>query len=143
MAVIVFMPHYGLLLVYHVCQTRFSTLWGFSPVEKVFLASIPPKPSAKLQSMATQAHSGTAPLPPDPVITAHTRHQHYYTSNHSVIIPRSTSKTQLAFQGKNKKSWIMYEEGLIRPFGTSGAQFMLSEATAIFDNQDICKCDLI
>ena len=93
------------------------------------------------QSMTTvkhQAHFGIALLPPDPVITAHTRHQHYYSSNHSIIIPQSTSKRQLTFQGKNKNSWIMHKEGLIQPSKAAGAQLMLSGARPKLDNQDLC-----
>lgn len=53
-------------------------------------------------------HFGIALLPPDPVITAHTRHQHYYSSNHGIIIPQNTSKRQLTFQGKNTNLWMMH-----------------------------------
>ena len=110
-----FICHYASLwLVTHVppCKKKFSNLWVFSPVEKLpcFAPTYPPPP-IKHQSMATlklQAHFGIALLPPDPVITAHTRHQHYYSSNHSIIIPQNTSKRQLTFQGENKNSWIMH-----------------------------------
>lgn len=55
-----------------------------------------------------QAHFGIATLPLDPVITAHTRNQHYYLSNCAKIIPQNTSKRQLKFQGKYENSWIMH-----------------------------------
>lgn len=81
-------------------------------------------------------------LPSDPVITAHTRHQHYYSSNHSIIIPQSTSKRQLTFQGKNKNSWIMHYEGLNQPSEAAEAQFLLSGARPKLDHQDLCWCNL-
>lgn len=110
-----FICHYASLwLATHapVCKKNFSNLWVFSPVEKLLCLTPPPHPSPmKHQSTATlklQARFGIALLPPDPVITAHTTHQHYYSSNHSIIIPQNTSKSQLTFQGKNKNSWIMH-----------------------------------
>lgn len=81
-------------------------------------------------------------LPSDPVITAHTRHQHYYSSNHSIIIPQCTSKRQLTFQGKNKNSWIMHYEGLNEPSKAAEAQFLLSGARPKLDHQDLCWCNL-
>lgn len=95
-----------------------------------------------MTTVKLQAHFGIALLPPDPVITAHTRHQHYYSSSHSIIIPQSTSKRQLTFQGKNKNSWIMHKEGLIQPSKAAEAQLMLSGARPELDNQDLCLCNL-
>lgn len=65
--------------------------------------NIKAKPQFKLQ-----AHFGIAMLPLDPVITARTRNQHYYSSNRTIIIPQNTSKRQLKFQGKYENSWIMH-----------------------------------
>lgn len=57
----------------------------------------------------------------------YTRHQHYNSSNHCVITPqRHFKEQQLTFQGENKNSWIMHQEGLIQPWKAAGAQFMLS-----------------
>lgn len=101
------------IMVTRVPVTKSSATCGYFLLWKSCLASLTPlyPPPMKHQSTATlklQAHFGIALLPPDPVITAHTRHQHYYSSNHSIIIPQNTSKRQLTFQGKNKNSWIMH-----------------------------------
>lgn len=109
------MLHYGWLHMSPSVRKSSATcglfFFFFSGGKAASLHPPPPPPAMKHQSTATlklQAHFGIALLPLDPVITAHTRHQHYYSSNHSIIIPQNTSKRQLTFQGENKNSWIMH-----------------------------------
>lgn len=87
------MHHWGYLHVsLHICTLKLTSLWVFFSVEKLPCLTVPKNHQSKA-TLKRWTQFGIALLPPDPIITAYTRHQHYNPSNHHTIIPQSLSKT--------------------------------------------------
>lgn len=101
--------------------------WNLPPPPTNLPPSSPMKTSKQGHSETSSPFWHCPPTSRSSNYSLYTRHQHYNSSNHCVITPqRHFKERQLTFQGENKNSWIMHQEGLIQPWKAAGAQFMLS-----------------